>query len=256
MRPMTPESLQALCEAGSERLTRMDYLGAEAALAEAEAHAWSLRDWDTLARLYMPLQEARRQRRQRCGEGVVALDLVAAGPDDHLDGRRVVENYPHGQLLVAGWGSIEPAVEVRRLQAEHGLFVETFLAAVYPVTSGTGRAVVIVPTEDVRLPEPRPNQSVDDLIAALPTYSLVNSADALPRGPRRGTTETYAEVMALWERLHTPVLAAADKAPDPVKRMEGYRRTIRVDYASELAHQKLSDVARQLGREARSAARN
>jgi hypothetical protein len=252
MRPMTPEALQGLCEAGSERLTRMDYLGAEAALAEAEAHAWSARDWDTLARLYMPLQEARRQRRQRCGEGVVALDLIASGPDDQVDGRRIVENYPHGQLLVAGWGSIEPARQVRALQPEHGLFVETFLAAVYPIGSGGGRAVVIVPTEDVRLPDPRPGQSIDALIATLPAQSLVNSADALPRGPRRGTTETYAEVMGMWERLHAPFLAAADMQADPVRKMEGYRRTIRVDYACELAHQKLSDVARQLGREARA----
>ena len=253
MRPMTVEALQELCESGSERLVRMDYLGAEAALAEAERHAWANRDWDTLARLYMPLQEARRQRRQRCGEGAVVLDLIAQGPDDHLDGRHVVENYPHGQLLVAGWGSIEPALEVRRLQAEHGLFVETFLAAVYPVGPGDGRAVVIVPTEDARLPEPRQGQSLDDLMSTLPNYSLVNKPEALPKGGRRGNTQTYAEVMALWERLHAPHLAAADAQPDPVRKMEGYRRTIRVDYACELAHQKLSDVARQLGREARAA---
>ena len=252
---MTPEALQELCEAGSERLIRMDYLGAEAALAEAERHAWAARDWDTLARLYMPLQEARRQRRQRCGEGVVVLDLLAQGEGDHIDGRRIVENYPHGQLLVAGWGSIEPAVQVRKCQAEHGLFVETFLAAVYPVSGGSRRVVVIVPMEDARLPEPRPDQSTDDLVAQLPTYSLVNDVNALPRGQRRGTTETYAEVMALWERLHAPFLAAADAQSEPVGKMEGFRKTIRVDYASELAHQKLSDVARQLGRAAREAAR-
>jgi hypothetical protein len=252
---MTPEALQELCEAGSERLIRMDYLGAEAALAEAERHAWAARDWDTLARLYMPLQEARRQRRQRCGEGVVALDLLAQGPDDHVDGRHVVKNFPHGQLLVAGWGSIEPAVQVRKCQAEHGLFVETFLAAVYPVSGGTGRAVVIVPTEDAALPEPQPGRPVEELIPKLPNHSLVNDASALPRGQRRGDTGTYAEVMALWERLHAAFLAEADARAEPVRKMEGYRTTIRVDYACELAHQKLSDVARQLGRDAREAAR-
>ena len=47
-----------------------------------------------------------------------------------------------------------------------------------------------------------------------------------------GDFRTYAEVMGLWERLHTPFLAAADMQADPVKRMEGYRTAIRVDYAA------------------------
>src|SRR3954447_14994569 len=126
-------SLQDLCELGSEQLIQTQYLAAEATLAGAEEQAWANRDWDTLSRLYMPLQEARRQRRQRCGEGIVALDLVSEGPDDLVDGRHVVENFPHGQFLVAGWGSIQAALKVRQLQAEHELYVETFLAASYPV---------------------------------------------------------------------------------------------------------------------------
>ena len=230
------------------------YLEAEAALAEAERAAWAARDWDTLARLYMPLQEARRQRRQRCGEGVVALDLIAQGPDDHLDGRHVVEHYPHGQLLVGGWGTIEPAVQVRRLQTEHGLYVETFLAAAYPLDGG-GRALVVVPLEELgtRLPAPQP-LTIDALRQAVPPECLVFHENDLPRGGRKGDTRTYAEVMAHWERLHTPYLAAADAEPDLVRRMEGYRDTIRVDYAAEFAHQKLSDVARHLDRQARAAA--
>jgi hypothetical protein len=249
---MTPQALQELCETGQEKLMAMDYLGAEAALAGAERHAWAARDWDTLARLYMPLQEARRQRRQRCGEGLVVLDLLAEGPDDRVDGRRIIENFPHGQLLVAGWGSIKPARQMRALQPEHGLFVETFLGAVYPVgNQSPRRAVVIVPLDDADLPEPGRADSLDALMASLPVNSLVRWADELPRGSRRGTTETYAEVMGMWERLHAPFLTAADAEVDPVSKMEGYRRTIRVDYACELAHQKLSNVARELGRRAR-----
>src|SRR4051794_2572266 len=174
-------TLQNLCELGSAQLMQTQSLAAEGTLASAEEQAWATRDWDPLARLYMPLQEARRQRRQRCGEGVVALDLLAQGEGDHIDGRRIIENYPHGQLLVAGWGSIEPAAQARKCQAEHGLFVETFLGAVYPVNGGSRRVVVIVPTEDARLPEPRHDQSAEDLVAQLPTNSLVNDVGALPR---------------------------------------------------------------------------
>ena len=227
---------------------RMDYLAAEAMLARAEAQAWANRDFDTLARLYMPLQEARRQRRQRCGDGVVALDLLASGPEDAVDGRRVVENYPHGQLLVAGWGTTQPAQEVRRLQAEHGLYVETFLGAVYPV--GDARVAVIAPLDDVALPDLRPD-TLDHLIARLPPHCIVLSEHELPKGTRKGTWQTYAEVMAMWERLHAPFLAAADAERDPLRRIEGYRKVIRVDYACELAHQRLSQVAHDLAREQR-----
>src|SRR5438552_9028791 len=138
-------NIQERCELGQQQLMRMQYLDAEATLESAEREAWEARDFDTLARLYMPLQEARRQRRQRCGEGVVCLDLAVAA------GQEIIDNFPHGQLLVAGWGTIQPAVEVRRLARERGLYVETFLGASYAI--GAGRVVVIVPSEDVRLPD-------------------------------------------------------------------------------------------------------
>jgi hypothetical protein len=241
--------LQARCELGQQQLMRTEYLEAEATLADAEAQAWTARDFDTLSRVYMPLQEARRQRRQRCGEGLVALNLIATGPADRVDGRRVLENYPHGQLLVAGWRTFEPAVEVRRLQREHMLYVETFLAAVIPV--GAARVVVIVPTEDVALPAADFN-SVDDLMRRLPAHCIVLAENELPQDVRKGNTTTYAQVMAMWERLHAPFLAAADMQVDPLQKIEGYRRTIRVDYACELAHQKASTVARQMLQAARA----
>jgi hypothetical protein len=241
--------LQQLCEQGQERLMATDYWAAEHVLARAEQMAWDARDFDTLARLYMPLQEARRQRRQQCGEGVVALDLVSEGEADTIDPVHVVSNYPHGQLLVAGWGTIEPAVRVRQLAERNGLYLETFLAATYPV--GAGKAVVIVPTAAVALPGVR-GQSIDELIRELPAHSIVLSEDELPRGVAKGTPQTYARTMEMWERLHGPFLAMADGTRELIARMEGYRRTIGVDYACELAHQKLSDVAKELERTGRA----
>ena len=237
--------LQSHCELGQEALMRMDYLEAERLLAAAERLAWEARDFDTLSRLYMPLQEARRQRRQRCGEGIVRLDLIAQSANDHIRGREVLENYPFGQLLVAGWASLEPAVEVRRLQQELGLYVETFLAAVYPTTD-QGPAVVIAPLPDTALSKAAAPTPFAHLQHSLPPRCLLLRAADLPAGDRRGTPQTYAETMDLWERLHTPFLAAADVQSDPLRRIEGYRRVIDVDYAAELPHQRLSDTARSL----------
>jgi hypothetical protein len=244
------DDLQARCELGQQQLMRTEYLEAEATLASAETDAWAARDFDTLSRLYMPLQEARRQIRQRCGEGVVRLDLISTGPGDLADASEIVRKYPHGQLLVAGWGTIQPAADIRRLARERKLYVETFLAAVYPIAGG-GRAVVIPPLKDVVLPPPQ-DQRIDSLIPKLPAHSIAVAVEELRRGERRGDTTTFAQVMAMWERLHTPFLAAADMQVDPFQKIEAYRKTQRVDYGCELAHQKASDVARQLAREARS----
>jgi hypothetical protein len=237
------DSLQSLCETGQQHLIAMEYWQAEKALERAEKLALDAKDFDTLGRLYMPLQEARRQRRQCCGEGIVCLDLVSNGPSDRLDGRHVVENFPHGQLLVAGWGTIEPALKVRQLAVEYELYVETFLAAAYPV--GDGRAIVIAPLSDVKMPDASP-RSIDALMKLLPAHCIVLSERELARGSRKGNSTTFAEVMATWERLHALLLAAADMQVDPMQKIEGYRKTIRADYACELAHQKLSDAARQL----------
>jgi hypothetical protein len=247
---ITREQLQEQCEVGQQQLMATRYLDAAATLAAAEELASEAKDFDTLARLYMPLQEARRQVRQRSGEGWVTFDLVAADAELSPEPQSVLEKFPHGQLLVAGWGSIQPAVDVRRIAREQSLYVETFLAAAYPITGGS-RAVVVVPLEEIALPDPRP-RSIDSLLAMLPAHCLVFGSEELPRGSRRGTTETYGQVMAMWERLHSPFLASADMEIDPVRKMVGFRKAIRVDSACELAHQKLSDVAKDLKRAGKS----
>ena len=240
------DALQSLCDEAQQQLQRMEYLACERTLERAERLALDANDFDTLARLYLPLQEARRQRRLVCGEGVVRLDLFAESANDPLDPEPIIERYAHGQLLIAGWCSIEPAVRFRQLQRERQLYVETYLAAVYPV--GSSRVVVIVPTADVSLPAGS-SDSIDELVRRLPAHSIVMGESALPRGERRGTTETFAHTMSIWEQLHAPFLAAADGQVDSLQKIRGYRRAIEVDYACELAHQKLSAVARDLARQ-------
>lgn len=233
--------LQEICEFGQQALVETDYLRAERILAQAEQLAWEQRDYDSLSRLYMPLQEARRQIRQRCGEGEVCMDLLAQSASDVLDARHVVQNHPFGQLLVAGWGSIEPAIGVRRLAREHELYLETFLAAVYP--TDIGRVVAIVPLQSDCVP-PADARSIEELRRILPEHSLIFPESELPHGSRRGTAETFSQVMAMWERLHAPFLAEADAQADAIARMQGYRRVIDVDDACELAHQELAEVAK------------
>ena len=216
---MNPDEIQELCARGQDQLTRMQYLAAEKSLAAAEQLAWDVKDWDSLSRLYMPLQESRRQRRQRCGEGTIRLDFLADNPGRQIHGKQIVQDVRQGQLLIAGWQTIQPAFEARQAQAELGLYVDVFLAAVYPTDSG--RQIFIYATPDA---PHRVEISETQLAAA----------------------KTYEDVMDIWEWLHAPFLAAADATPNPIARIAAYRKTIVVDYACELAHQKLADTARRL----------
>ena len=132
----------------------------------------------------MPLQEARRQRRQRTSEGesVICLDLLAQGPSDLIEGEHVIENFPQGQLLVAGWGTLEPALQVRKLQGRFGLYIDVFLAAKYPLIGG-GHAVVIVPHEHVVLPDLSPRR-LDEMPSMMPPHSIILREEDIPAGPR------------------------------------------------------------------------
>lgn len=240
--------IQERCARGQELLQVQDYIEAEKELKFAEREATARHDWDSVSRLYMPLQEARRQRRLRCGEGVVCLDLLATGPEDFIQGQQVVDNFPHGQLLVAGWGSIEAALEVRRLQPKYDLYVEVFLGAVYPLAGGN-TVVAIVPDGREVLPDATP-RSAGALRELLPKGSLIIPASDLPEGSSRGNAESFGRIEAMWEQLHLPYLAAADAIEDPLHRIEAYRHVIEIDYACELAHQNLARAARELARQA------
>jgi hypothetical protein len=234
---MDSARIQELCQLGQNELMRMEYLAAEHTLAEAEELAWENRDFDSLARLYMPLQEARRQRRQRCMEGRIQIDIPPAGPRDRASGLRAAECLGHGELLIAGWGTIQPALDARRMAADAGIYVDVFLAAVYPAEAG--RIVAIIPTGDITLP-PAQAMPIDLLIRRLPAHSIVISDSELAK------LSNPAAIMALWEQLHAPFLAAANATVAPIQKIAAYRRTIEVDYACELAHQNLSDTARKL----------
>lgn len=251
MQAMTAAELQALCENGNQRLMHMQYRSAEQVLMRAEAAALAAEDFDTLGRLYLPLQEARRQQRQICGEGAVRLDLWPASLSEGVDAEQTVQRYPHGQLMVADWASIAPAARVRALAHQRQLYLECFLGAVYPVSAdGQSRVIVIVPTDDAALPPMNIaiGGNIDALSRNLPPFSIVLAEDEILRSEQRGGTRTFGVTMELWERLHLPFLNAAAKIADPLQRIEAYRQTIRVDYACEKAHQWLAETALELAR--------
>jgi len=75
--PPTAEKLGAMMEAASQALARMDYLVCESHCLEALAMARQRQDWPYYARILMPLQEARRQRRMIAAQGVIRLGTMS-----------------------------------------------------------------------------------------------------------------------------------------------------------------------------------
>ncbi|MDP9173298.1 MAG: hypothetical protein M3O30_05470 [Planctomycetota bacterium] len=237
---MRDENLQALCEKGQEQLIAMDYLGAEETLATAEAIAWAARDYDALSRLYMPLQETRRQRRQRCGEGTIRFDILAQNQTDRIDPEQLLMQIPQGQLLIGGWNSIAPALMARQLIAQRRLFVDVLLGMV--IATGVQKFIAVVPGVEKISPVSK-GTPVDGQLASLPSHRVMLAESELPE-------PTYSSMMDIWEALHSPFLKTADAIPDELyeQKIEAYRWTIRIDYACELAHQNISDLARKVCR--------
>src|ERR1700722_11881215 len=126
---MDVAKIQELCEIGQTQLMRMEYWEAELTLVQAEAIALKTEDYDALARLYMPLQEARRQRRQKCLEGPVRA-IVAGNAADVISPEKLLRDFKQGTLFIAGWDSTRPALQVREAIASFRLYVDVFVASI------------------------------------------------------------------------------------------------------------------------------
>ena len=61
---------------GERQLAAGRYVAAQRMLEAAERGAWEARDWVRLARIYLPLLEARRQIRQNAAEGTIVITSV------------------------------------------------------------------------------------------------------------------------------------------------------------------------------------
>lgn len=94
-------SLDAMMEDASRALARMEYLECEALCVEALDQARAAEAWSYVARILLPLQEARRQRRMIAAEGVVRLGTTSlTGPVsgwlDEMEAGCLAVTAPHG----------------------------------------------------------------------------------------------------------------------------------------------------------------
>ena len=110
-------------EQASQALVAMDYAQCERLCLRALAEARRQRDFDRYARILLPLQEARRQRRQ------IAVDAgVTVLGDSRLEPAQIVHDHRQGCLMLLNPPySVEDERAIRHAAVEQGLMLEVLV---------------------------------------------------------------------------------------------------------------------------------
>lgn len=208
--------IDTLMEAASGRLVAMEYLAAEALCLRALGMARAAGDWTDYARILMPLQECRRQRRMIACDTSIQLGTT--------DGYALLER---GCLVLTRPQNHEDAKILARRAEAQGLYIEVLLC-------------------DSEASDPRWTLTTS-------TGPNLRCGVEAPRGvplDRPLDPEAYPHA-AQWfvkaaETLGDQALAAVSAPLGTEARVEELERMVAAVGDHELLHQALGDAARAL----------
>jgi len=236
----TTSQLDTLMETASEALARMDYLVCEQLCQQALAIARSRHHWDYYARILLPLQEARRQRRMIAAEGVVRLGTDNLGSNPVLWLRRLNA----GCMVVTKPHTCKDAVELAQAVRRQSLCVEVLWAdnpasdRCWTLRSFAGPNIsYVIPAP----PAPWVNTWMAPDTPDRPIQTASSQASQNPGAPQ--PVDWFLEACealgdAALEQVQTPV-----GNPRRVRLLE---RCLQVVTDHEILHQALGDAARAL----------
>lgn len=160
-----PSEIDQLMTESAEALARRDYLACERLCLQALGIARKQSDYERLGRIMMPLQEARRQRRQ------IAADAgVAIYSGDRKDVSQIVSDHTEGCIMLIS-PPYRPCDEraLRVKAAAEGKYLEALLVDAEDLTGLFLRALEqrgdAAMAASAKLPDPaqRLNQLLDQL---------------------------------------------------------------------------------------------
>ena len=123
MSDSTPNPIDVLMEDASRRLVANDYIGSERLCLQALKQARQAEDFDRYARILLPLQETRRQRRQIASDaGVFVYAHHKKSAQSILD-----ERSAGCVLLLSPIYSSDDAAALEELVAQQGRHIEVML---------------------------------------------------------------------------------------------------------------------------------
>jgi len=203
------QKLDDIMDRASRALADMDYLTCESMCMEALAEARDQKCFRYYARVLMPLQEARRQRRMIAAQGEIRLGTAGAGFDttawlhDHKSGC-IVMTHPH---------TAEDAKALAQQARSEKLFVEVLFAdntpdnQIWTLRSYDGREVscrVSAPT-----PDQNPAQWFLHATEQLGDAALLGADDALTGEALIHDLEARLRAFPDHELLHQRLAQAA-----------------------------------------------
>ena len=221
-------SLDDIMERASNALSRMDYLTCETLCLDALALARSDANWADYARILLPLQEARRQRRMIAAQGIIRLgtsDLTGPAIDllDQIQEGCIVLTQPH---TADDADQLHHAARKQRLHVEVLLAVNPSDADTWRMQSFTGPAVACH----------RPAPPTPWREAWLPAGTTPDLGDA---------TTSLSATPADWFLDTAEALGDAALEQTPEQRVETLEPLLAVAPDHEILHQRLADAARR-----------
>lgn len=239
----TATELDSIMERASEALAAMQYLTCEGYCQRALALARQHDDWTYYARILLPLQEARRQRRMIAAEGVTRLGTAGLqGPPEswlkRMGAGCIVVTHPH---------TAQEAAAMRLTAHQQDLCIEVLFAD-NPATDPYWTLVTAAGGQPIKLAVTAPQASwLDQWLApadAVPDYQQAkgDSDDAI----ELGSMTPVDWFLDACEALGNAVLETV-KAPlgDP-QRIEQLENCLEAVPDHEIIHQALGDAARAM----------
>ncbi|MCC7147468.1 MAG: hypothetical protein IT443_13580 [Phycisphaeraceae bacterium] len=218
-------SIANLMESASQALAGMEYLACESLCLKALAAAREEEDWDGYARILLPLQESRRQRRQIAADGTVRLGTTQLdGPIEKWLGTLA----PGCVVLTRPW-TTQDAAKLAEVSRRQGLFVE-WLCCENESDAANWR---LSAAEGLELNCQRP----------APAAELCEKWLAGPGAP--AATEWF---LTTCEVLGDLALAQVDAPLGSGERVAQLEACLRVVTDHEILHQRLWEAARALPR--------
>jgi hypothetical protein len=231
-----PQTLDELMEQASQALARMDYLTCERLCVQALGQARQQKRWAYYARILLPLQEARRQRRQIAAEGTIRLGTasLAGAPADWLD------QLTAGCILVTHPHTADDAKALADAVHEKQRFVEVLFADC-EITDDPWRVRSFQgPRIEVRRPAP-PDAWRDRWIQA------EEHAEPAPADQSQTPADWFLDTSeALGDAATEKIEARSDAIPGGEQRVWLLEEALPVTADHEILHQKLGDAARAI----------
>ena len=221
-------TLDNIMEQASQALAELDYPGCETLCLQALSQARERGDWAGYSRVVLPLQEARRQKRQAALDGPIAL-----GTANHTgESNTLIDGLNAGALVVTSPLTPDDADRLDRTARESGRAIEILFAQ--PDADGQFWAVHTYRGQLYQALRPAPPTDMQG--RALP------GQDALP-----GSKLTPAHwFMQASEALGNTAIAMAAEPMDAIDRVALLEQALSAVGDHELLHQRLADAARAM----------